>query len=339
MAQAGLSVADLAKALRAEAVGDTSMTVAGLAEPATAGPDDLALAMSPRYAEALSKGKARAAVLWPGADWQALGLKAAIFAGRPRLLMAGLTQTFDNAGIAPGIHPSAVIDASVVIGPRARIGPGVTIGPQVQIGADALIHAGVHIGHHVTIGDRFIAQPGAVIGGDGFSFVTEDPSSVEEVRHSLGETNAAPGQPWHRIHSLGGVVIGDDVEIGANSCVDRGTIRATRIGQGTKLDNLVQVGHNVVIGEHCLLCGQVGIAGSTKIGNHVVLGGQAGVVDNLTIGDRVVVAAGALVLSNVPAGRAMMGNPATEMKAQIASYKALRRLPRLLDRLKGSPPS
>jgi UDP-3-O-[3-hydroxymyristoyl] glucosamine N-acyltransferase len=336
MGRAGLTIGTLATALRAEKAGDTTLIVKALSEPAQAGPDDLALAMSPKYAEALAKGRAQAAVLWAGADWQALGLKAAIFVGRPRLAMAGLTQSFDDfGGVSPGIHPTAVIDPSAIIGPRARIGALVTIGADVRIGSDALIHPGVSIGHDVFIGDRFIAQSGAVIGGDGFSFVTAEPSAVEQVRSSLGERGEAEVQPWHRIHSLGGVIIGDDVEIGANSCVDRGTIRATKIGEGTKLDNLVQVGHNVQIGRHCLLCGQVGIAGSTVIGDHVVLGGQAGVVDNLKVGDRVVVAAGALVLSNVPEGRAMMGNPATEMQSQIASYKALRRLPRLLERLKG----
>ena len=321
-------------ALRAEVAGDASIRVRTLAEPQSAGPEDLALAMSPRYADAMSACRARAAVLWPGADWQSMGLEAAVFVGRPRLAMAALTQAFDASPVEPGIHHTAQVDPSAVIGPRARIGAYVTIGANAHIGADALILPQVHIGHDVVIGDRFIAQPGAVIGGDGFSFVTEEPSVVEEVRATLGEGTSAEAQPWHRIHSLGGVLIGDDVEIGANSCIDRGTIRPTRIGSGTKLDNLVQVGHNVVIGEHCLLCGQVGVAGSTRIGDHTVLGGQAGVVDNLTLGSRVVVAAGALVLSNVPDGRAMMGNPATEMKAQIASYKALRRLPRLLDRLR-----
>ncbi len=118
--------------------------------------------------------------------------------------------------------------------------------------------AGVRIGARVIIGDRFIAQPGAVIGGDGFSFVTEERSRVEEARATLGKPGDTPAQPWLRIHSLGAVTIADDVEVGANTTIDRGTMRDTRIGRGTKIDNLVQVGHNVVIGEDCLLCAQTG---------------------------------------------------------------------------------
>jgi UDP-3-O-[3-hydroxymyristoyl] glucosamine N-acyltransferase (EC 2.3.1.-) len=126
------------------------------------------------------------------------------------------------------------------------------------------------------------------------------------------------------------VVIGDDVEIGAGSTVDAGTIRATRVGQGTKVDNLVQIGHNVIVGAHCLLCAQAGVAGSTVIGDRVVVGGKAGIADNLKIGDDVVLGGGSVVLSHVPAGRVMMGYPATKMQLHIESYKALRRLPRLL---------
>lgn len=143
---------------------------------------------------------------------------------------------------------------------------------------------------------------------------------------------------WHRIHSLGGVEIGDDVEVGACSTVDGGTIRPTRIGDGTKIDNLVMVAHNVVVGRHCLLCSQVGIAGSTVIGDRVVLGGKAGVGDNLSVGDDVVVTGASAVHSNVPAGRVVMGNPATRIDQQIESYKALRRLPRLLRDLAAGVP-
>ena len=140
-----------------------------------------------------------------------------------------------------------------------------------------------------------------------------------------------PDDPrWHRIHSLGGVEIGDEVEVGANSCVDAGTIRATRVGEGTKIDSLVQVGHNVVVGAHCLLCAQAGVAGSTVIGDRVVVGGKAGVADNLKVGHDVVLGGGTIVLSNVPAGRVMMGYPAVKMQSHIEGYKALRRLPRLI---------
>lgn len=341
------SIAEIAAALGAEAVGDTTIRVTGASEPALARPDQIALAMSPAYAEGLAQGQARAALVWPGADWQAMGLAAAVFVPRPRLAMAGLTAAFDpGPEIAPGIHPSAIIDPSAQIGAGAAIGPFVVIGRGVrigagariaahvsiaagtQIGAAALIHAGVRLQHRVTIGDGFIAQPNAVIGSDGFSFVTPEKSGVEQIRETLGQRGDIVEQALTRIHSLGSVEIGDDVEIGAGATIDRGTIRATRIGRGTKLDNLVHIGHNVEVGEDCLICGQVGIAGSSKIGNRVVLAGQCGVSDNIWIGDDVIAGGATKIFTKVPAGRVILGNPAVKMDAQVEINKALRRLPR-----------
>ncbi len=342
------SIAEIAAALGARAEGDTALRVARAAEPGQAGPDDLALAMSPAYAEALRDGRARAALLWDGADRAALGLSAAIFVTRPRLAMAGVTRVFDaGPGIAPGIHPSAVIEATadlgpgaavgplavigpgVVIGAGARIGAHVSIGPGARIGDGALLHAGVRIGHEVVIGDRFIAQAGAVIGADGLSFVTEEKSGIEEIRETLGQRETFGRQVWHRIHSLGTVEIGDDVEIGANSCVDRGTIRATRIGRGTKIDNLCHVAHNVTVGEDCLFAALVGVAGSTRVGDRVVFGGQVGVGDNLFVGDDVIAGGATKILTNAPAGRVLLGYPAVKLETHVEMQKALRRLPRL----------
>jgi UDP-3-O-[3-hydroxymyristoyl] glucosamine N-acyltransferase len=343
-------VKDIAAALGAEAFGAVELLVNGASEPASAGPDDLALAMSPAYGAALGHGQARVAVVWPGADWQGLGLEAAIIAPRARLAMAHLTQMLDadlpRTGISPqaAIDPSAQIGANVTIGAFCVIGADVVIGEGswiadqvsiaagVQIGAACQIHAGVRLQRGVHLGARVILQPNVAIGGDGFSFVTAEPSNVEKARETLGEAAMqAPDDPtWHRIHSLGGVVVGDDVEVGANSCIDAGTIRPTRVGDGTKIDSLVQVGHNVIVGAHCLLCAQAGVAGSTVIGDRVVVGGKAGIADNLKVGDDVVLGGGSVVLSNVPAGRVMMGYPATRMQVHIESYKALRRLPRIL---------
>ncbi len=157
-----------------------------------------------------------------------------------------------------------------------------------MIGADALLLSGVRIGARVRIGDRFIAQPGAVLGGDGFSFVTPTPGVVEEARET-GAISSVEQADYVRINSLGSIGIGDDVEIGANSCIDRGTIADTMVGDGTKIDNLVQIGHNVRIGHTCLICGQAGVAGSTVIGDRVVLGGKAAVADHLRIGSNVVI--------------------------------------------------
>jgi UDP-3-O-[3-hydroxymyristoyl] glucosamine N-acyltransferase len=346
------TIRDIALALGAEAAGDLDLTVSGAAEPQAAGPDDLALAMDPRYGDGITKGQARAAMVWPGADWQAMGLKAAIFAPRGRLAMAGLTRLMDpGPDLAPGVHPMAIVHPSARIGPGAAIGPFVTIGAGVvlgpnariashasvaegaRIGADCLILHGARIGARVTIGDRFICQPGAVIGADGFSFVTPEKSGVEEIRETLGSRADIKDQSWTRIHSLGAVTIGDNVEIGANVCIDRGTIRDTSVGSGTKLDNLVHIGHNVQIGRDCLLCGQVGIAGSARIGDRVVLGGQCGVNDNIFVGNDVIAGGATKIFTNAPAGRVLLGYPAVKMETHVEMQKALRRLPRLATRV------
>ena len=338
------TVKNIAAALGAKAYGAVDLSVSGLSEPATAGPNDLALAMSPAYGDALAQGQARAAVVWAGADWQALGLEAAIEAPRARLAMAGLTQMMDGAPVVVGVSPHAVIDpgaqigqgvsighftvvgAGAVVGDLCQIAEHVSIGAGVVIGDNAQIHAGVRILRRVRIGARVVLQPNVVLGGDGFSFVTATPSNVEIGRKTLGKTPfTAPDDPTqHRIHSLGGVVIGDDVEIGANSAVDAGTIRATSVGSGTKVDNLVQIGHNVEIGDDCLLCAQAAVAGSARIGDRTVLGGKSGVGDNLTVGADCVIGGAAIVLSDVPAGSFMMGYPAQQMLAYRARERQLR---------------
>lgn len=343
------TVQQIADALDAEFQGDASLVVHAAAEPSDATATDLAMAMSPKYAEDLGSGSAQVAILWEGADWQALGLKAAIFVRRPRMAMAGITSMLDKGqGFGSGVHPSAVIDPTAdvadgvsigplaVIGARARVGRGANIGPHCVIGMDAVLGEDavlremVSIGARVQIGDRFIAQPGARIGSDGFSFVTPEVSGVENARKTLGDAGDASAQSWLRIHSLGSVEIGDDVEIGANCTIDNGTIRNTRIGNGTKLDNQVHIGHNTRVGNDCLLCGQSGISGSVELGNNVVLGGQSGVSDNIFVGDRVIVGGGTKILSNVPAGRVLMGYPAVKMETFTDVYKAQRRLPRML---------
>ncbi|EAQ01160.1 UDP-3-O-3-hydroxymyristoyl glucosamine N-acyltransferase [Pseudooceanicola batsensis HTCC2597] len=346
------TIRQIAEAIGARAEGAVDTVVTGAAEPADAGPDQIALAMSSTYAKALGAGSARAAMLWADADWKALGLEAAILVPRPRLAMAGLTGLLDPGQRYPeGIHPSAVIDPSaklgpdVSVGPMACIGPGASIGagsvvgPQCYIGAeavlgrDARLHAGVRLMARVRIGDRFIAQAGAVVGSDGHSFVTPEQSTVEQARASLGTNVTAAPQSWVRIHSLGAVIVGDDVELGANACVDSGTIRPTEIANGCKIDNLCHVAHNVRIGRDCLFAACAAVAGSTDIGNNVILGGQVGVSDNITIGDNVVAGGGTKILSRVPAGRVVLGYPAMKMDTHIDTYKALRRLPRLAEQV------
>ncbi len=343
------TIAEIAASLGLEAQGEASLRITGVAEPASAGPDDLALAMQPKYADGLTQGKARAAMLWAGADWQGHGLEAAILAPRPRYAMAALSAMMDpGQGYGDGIHPTAVIDPTARLGDGVSVGPFCVIGAEVEIGAGsliaaqchiargarigagALVHPGVRIGARVQIGARLVAHPGACVGADGFSFVTPEASGVERARASLGSEGSDRDEVWARIHSLGAVRIGDDVEIGVNTCIDRGTVRDTVVGDGTKFDNLVQIGHNVIVGRDCLICAQVGVAGSTVIGNNVVMAGKVGVTDNITIGDRAIFGGATVVLSNVPAGRVMLGYPAMKMDSHIESYKGLRRLPRLV---------
>ncbi|WP_410217208.1 UDP-3-O-(3-hydroxymyristoyl)glucosamine N-acyltransferase [Paracoccus sp. (in: a-proteobacteria)] len=350
-----VTMEELARALDARSWGDLTIRVTGAGEPSAVEPvgadgGRIALAMAPKYADDLRPGSI--AILAEGMDPERYGLKAAIFAPRPRLVMAGLTRAFDpGPDIAPGIHPTAVIDptaqvgegaavapfvvigAGVFIGARARIGAHVSIGRGSRIGTDAILHPGVRIAHGVTAGDRLIVQPNASIGGDGFSFVTPEESGIEEIRRTLGERAQIKAQHWTRIHSLGGVELGDDVEIGASATIDRGTIRATSIGSGTKIDNLVQLGHNVVVGQDCLLCGLVGVAGSSRIGDRVVLAGQVGVSDNIQIGDDVIAGGATKIFTRVPAGRVILGNPAVRMETQMEIQKAMRRLPRFAQQL------
>ncbi len=343
------SIAEIAAALGAEAVGDLAWRIDRPKEPVAAGPRDLALAMDKTFADGISLGKARAAILWLGADWQGLGLRAAIFAPRSRYVMAGVTRVFElRPLVEPGIHPSAAIHPTAKIGDGASIGAFVVIGAGVQIhenctvlshvsiaenvviGKGALIHSGVRIGARVQIGQNFIAQANAVIGSDGFSFVTPQPGALEEMKATGQITAASQTEGFARINSLGSVVIGNDVEAGAGSTIDRGTIANTVIGDGTKIDNLVQIGHNVRVGKACLLCAQVGIAGSSVIGDRVILGGQVGVADHVNIGSDVIAAGKSGISSHVPSNRMVMGNPAVKMETNIESYKALRRLPRLV---------
>jgi UDP-3-O-[3-hydroxymyristoyl] glucosamine N-acyltransferase len=348
------TIQQIAEAIGAEYAGDPACVVTGVAEPSSAGPGSLALAMEPTYEEALRGSTARAAIVWPDADWQDMGLQAVIFAPRSRYVLSGVTGFFEKKPeIAAGIHPTALVDPTAQLGRNAAVGPFVTIGARAvigdnariashcsiaedaRIGDDALLYSGVRVGARVKIGHGFICQPNTVIGADGFSYVTPKPGAIEEAKASGTISELGKTQGFVRINSLGTVVLGDRVEMGANCTIDRGTIANTEIGDGTKLDNQVQVGHNVKVGKNCLLCGQVGIAGSTVIGDRVVLGGQVGVADHLTVASDVVVAGKSGISSNVPPGRVMMGNPAMRMDLNVESYKALRRLPRLVAKVAG----
>jgi UDP-3-O-[3-hydroxymyristoyl] glucosamine N-acyltransferase len=227
-----------------------------------------------------------------------------------------------EAGISPtaAIHPDAklepgvVVEAHAVVGPRAEIGRGTVISPNSVIGFDVRIGRDSYIGPttvviHALLGDRVTIHSGACIGQDGFGFV--------------------PGQQRHtKIPQVGRVVIQDDVEIGANSTVDRGSSRDTIIGQGTKIDNLVQIGHNVIIGRNCLIAGHVGISGSVVIGDFVMLGGKVGLRDNISIGSGAIIAGASAVRSDVPAGARWAGFPAQSIQRWLREVALLRRMAR-----------
>jgi UDP-3-O-[3-hydroxymyristoyl] glucosamine N-acyltransferase len=232
------------------------------------------------------------------------------------------SSLFEASGVTAGahVHPSARLENGVTVDPGAVIGAGAEIGSGTVIGAGATIGTKVRIGRdcaigpnasilHTLIGDRVIIHPGCAIGQDGFGFVR-------------GPRGA------HKIPQVGRVIIQDDVEIGANSTIDRGAIRDTVIGEGSKIDNMVHIAHNVSIGRHCLLAGQVGISGSTTVEDGVIMGGQAGVADHLTVGAGAMLGAKAGVMSDVPPGARWAGYPARSAKRWLREMLMLERLAR-----------
>lgn len=347
------TVGSIAEQLGFEADGAVSIEIDTVAHPSVAGPSELALAMDKKHAAFLADSAAKAAMVAPGFDWRAAGLEAAIYAPRSRYAMAGATAMFAYPlDLEPGVHPSAVVSPEAElgedcwVGPLAVIGRGAkigasaricgqaSIGAEAQLGAGALIHAGARIAPRVRIGLRAIVHQNAVIGSDGFSFVTPEPSSVETAKATGRAVVEAENRVWARIHSLGAVELGDDVEIGAGAVIDRGTVIDTRIGDGTKIDNLVQIGHNVQIGQNCLICGHVGIAGSTEIGDQVVLGGKAGVADHVKIGSQSMIMAGGMVGTNVKPRTVVGGLPAVARDEFKRIFLATRRLPKLFDEVR-----
>lgn len=327
-------VRDVAAALSAQFVGDGSLNIERVVHPSAAErASDLAVAMSSDALTALVSSKAQIAIVSDKAK-PPEGLKAVIVASQGRATLAKLTTLFDlGPAHEGGIHPNALIapDATigegvsigpfVTIGARSRIGAhtailgNVTIGADVAIGQNGLVYSGVRIGDRVTIGDRAVIHFNATIGSDGFSF--------------LPVTGAGKGKP-QRVHSLGSVAVGDDVEIGANTTIDRATLETTRIGDGTKIDNQVQIAHNVRIGESCMICGKVGIAGSVEIGDRVLLGGGVGIADHITIGSDAIVAAGSGVGTSIAAGAKVSGYPAMPHERSVEAFMFLSRHKRVL---------
>ena len=276
---------EIATALGAELRGDPDLEISGLATLQAARPGQISFLANPSYAKYLAETQA-SAVIMSAASAGALDTNALLLEN-PYLGYARLSHWFDPEPVsAPGIHPSAVVDSSALVADGASIGPnavleaGVEIGEQVVVGAGSVIGARARVGagtvirprvtlaHDVVVGRRCHILSGAVIGSDGFGFANEK-------------------GVWHRIAQLGRVVLGDDVEVGANTTIDRGALDDTVIGDGVKLDNLIQIAHNVQIGDHSAMAAMVGIAGSTRIGRHCVFGGASGVAGHLEIADQV----------------------------------------------------
>ncbi len=213
------------------------------------------------------------------------------------------------------IGPFAVVEARAKIGARTQIFPGCYVGPDVQIGEDCVLHVNVTVRERVQVGNRVVVHAGTVIGSDGFGFARE-------------------GGVYHKIPQAGTVVIEDDVEIGANCAIDRATLGETRIRRGVKMDNLIQVGHNVEIGENTVVAAQAGFAGSTRVGQNVMVGGQAGFAGHMSIGDNALISAQSGVTKSVPANTRVFGYPARPVEQARREEAALRRLPELIKRVR-----
>lgn len=340
-----LQLHEIATAIGAELQGDGSIAVNRLVHPSSfEHASDLVLAMDDALLPLLEGKPIVAAVISKKAAPATPPAQNILRVNRPRVALAALTSLFaPPPAYGTGIHPTAAVDPSAAIAPDAVIGPGCVIGPRARIGAGCVLQsqvtveaeavigagtvlrAGVRIGANCILGARVLIHFNSSVGSDGFSFVTPERGSVEAAK-SDGAVTATNHQGLLRIASLGAVIIGDDVEIGANTSIDRGTILSTRIGNGTKIDNQVQIGHNVQIGADCLICGRVGIAGSTVIGDRVVLGGATGIADHVKIGDDAMLMAFSGVPGNVPAKQIYGGIPAMPRDRFMEQMFAINRL-------------
>ncbi|HET7217869.1 MAG TPA: UDP-3-O-(3-hydroxymyristoyl)glucosamine N-acyltransferase [Vicinamibacterales bacterium] len=322
---------DIAARLDCRLEGDGSIDIRGVAGIEDAGPGDLTFFTNPKYAAELRTTRASAVILGENAEAAPCAM---LRARQPYLAFARAVALFqDPWRPAPGVHrlawiddgvslgddasvgPFAVIEQGARIGARTIIHPHVTIGRQTEIGDDCVIHARAALRERIRLGHRVIVQDGAVIGSDGFGFARR------------------PDGTHQKIPQIGGVVIEDDVEIGANTTIDRPAVGETRIGAGTKIDNLVQIAHGVTIGRNVLLAAQVGIAGSVTIEDDVTLAGQVGVAGHITLGKGVIATAQTGIPNSVEAGEFISGYPAIPNKAWLRSSAVFRKLPELKKRV------
>ncbi|MCG3149333.1 MAG: UDP-3-O-acylglucosamine N-acyltransferase [Verrucomicrobiae bacterium] len=324
-----LTARDIASLTGGTLAGNPDIIVTGVAGIKEAQPGDVTFVAHPKYAAALKTTRASVILLPPAMDADLPATR--VLVGEPMSAFAALVQKISPPPIRheSGIHPTAVIHSTATLGQAVSIQPHVIIEAGVVIGDNTLIGAGSYIGHgstvganchfyprvtlreHTVVGDRVILHTGVVLGADGFGY---------ELKNGAHQ----------KIPQLGNVAIGANVEIGANTTIDRARFGTTRIGKGTKIDNLVQIGHNCVIGEHCIVCGLVGMAGSTIVGNYVTIAGQVGIAGHLTIGDKSIIMAQAGVTKDVPPGSLMLGSPAVPHKDFKKINAATQRLPEKL---------
>ena len=321
-------LADIANLLGGELIGDGNVDIHDVAEYERASPKDLSYVESAKRLSAHSD--AGALIVPQGLETN----RPSISTKNPRLSFARAVSLFrpprkfqpgidaqasisDTARIGDGAYvgPFASLAGGAVVGDGSYIGAGVHVGENVHIGSGCFIHPNCVLYAEVEIGERVILHAGVVVGADGFGYIPDEEGRI------------------FKYPQTGRVVIEDDVEIGANTTIDRATLRETRIGRGTKIDNLVQIAHNVVIGEDCVLASQVGIAGSVKIGRGVMMGGRVGVVDHVEIGDEAKLGADTAVLKSLEGGKVYMHNPATEVRDARRRIAVLKNLPKLSNKV------
>ncbi|HEU0012047.1 MAG TPA: UDP-3-O-(3-hydroxymyristoyl)glucosamine N-acyltransferase [Longimicrobium sp.] len=331
---AELTIAEVARIAEGAVEGDADRLVRGMAPLEEAGPDELSFVAEARYHPYISASRAGAVLVARDAQVELPAGMAAVRVDDPRRAIARILPVlYPEPPAAPGVHPTAVIGAgarvaaSASIAPYAVVGEGTTVGERARIGAhavvgrdcaigeDAVLHAHVTLYDRVQVGARAVVHSGARLGADGFGYVFE-------------------GGGHRKVPQVGGCRIGDDVEVGANTTIDRGSIGDTVVGQGTKIDNLVQIGHNCRIGRHVIIVSQVGISGSTKVGDGAVLGGQAGVQGHITIGAGARVGGQSGVFGDVPDGQTVSGYPARPHREALRAQAALFRLPALMERIR-----
>jgi len=327
-------LAELAELVGGRVLGDPDRAVEAVRTLDAAGPRDLSFLTHLRYRAQALASAAGALLVGRSFPPELSSGRALLVVDDPAFALARLiARLHPDEPAAAGVHPTAVLDPASTIDPTAHVGPYAVIGAGSRIGAGAAVHALVVVGRGCTVGEGAVLHPHAVL----YDGTEVGPGCVVHAGVVLGSDGfgyATQRGVHHKVPQVGRVVVEADVEIGANSTVDRATLGETRIGEGTKIDNLVQVGHNVRVGRHCILCGQAGIAGSARLGDHVVLAGQAGVAGHIDLGDGAQVAAKSAALESVPAQTQVAGIPAIELRRWRRQAVMLTRLEEMGRRLR-----